>query len=112
MTQQSQRVIQMKKGFMQLHVDGKSIAEIADVFHLHPRTVYTYLQEIADSNNVTRDSLLQVVHKPHEMKNCTVRKCYDDNAFDIKEVQSSFDSALTSIANVIGKIDNILDNER
>ena len=27
MTQQSQRVIQMKKGFMKLHEDGKTIAE-------------------------------------------------------------------------------------
>ncbi|MBE6345527.1 MAG: hypothetical protein E7063_07590 [Spirochaetaceae bacterium] len=109
---QSQRVIQMKKGFMQLHEDGKSISEIAEVYHLHPRTVYSYLQEIADSNNVTRESLLPVVHKPHEMKNSTVRKCYDDDAFDIKEVQASFASAITSVSNVIKKIDNILDNER
>ena len=54
----SERVVRMKQNFMRLHNEGKTIKEIAEIYNLHYTTVYDYLQEIADANNMTRTDLL------------------------------------------------------
>ncbi len=63
----SERVNFLISNFMKFHNDGLSIAEIAKKSAVTTRTVYNYLQEIADKNSVSRESLLEVVHKPHDV---------------------------------------------
>jgi len=59
MAQRTQRVERLLQEFLQYHKEGFSIPEIASIFQVDLSTVYNYLQEIADSNGVTRDSLLE-----------------------------------------------------
>lgn len=66
MAKESERMRQMKECFIRLHEEGVSISEIAEKFNLGESTVYQKLQEIADANGVTRDSLLQQVRTPSE----------------------------------------------
>ena len=61
----SQRFLLCKKNFMALHGEGKTIEEIANIFDLSKWTIYKNLQTIADENNVSRDSLLKIVHKKY-----------------------------------------------
>lgn len=70
----SERVNFLICNFMLLHNQGLSIPEIAEKSAVTTRTVYTYLQEIADINNVSRESLLEKVHNPHEVTKFTPRK--------------------------------------
>lgn len=109
MAQKSERVAQMKKEFMRLHQEGKTNAEIADHFSLHVNTIYLHLQSIADANNVTRDSLLQVVHKPHETQGCRMTKHLEP--VDIQDIRNSFSNIRKNIANIQSNIDNILKEE-
>lgn len=62
-TESSERVVQMKANFMELHEAGLTIQEIADKFHLSRATMYRHLEAIALENGVTRESLLQQVHQ-------------------------------------------------
>ena len=55
----STRVLEMKKNFMALHLEGLSIAEIAEKYDLSRRSVYGYLDEIATENNISRKELLE-----------------------------------------------------
>lgn len=63
MATESERVVQMKANFMNLHQEGWSISEIADKYNLSKPTVYRHLETIASQNGVTRESLLQHVHQ-------------------------------------------------
>ena len=66
MAKESERVRVMKENFMNLHNAGYSIPQIAEQHNLDKMTVYRHLQEIADANNVSRESLLQIVRSPSE----------------------------------------------
>lgn len=65
MARTSQRTKDMKKNFMSHHEKGMNIAEIANLYSISGFTVYRSLQEIADINGVTRESLLKRVHSTH-----------------------------------------------
>ena len=66
-TKRSERVNYMISNFMDWHNVGMSIKEIAEKASVTTRTIYQRLQEIANLNGVSRESLLEVVHKPHEV---------------------------------------------
>ena len=68
----------MLRQFPKLRAENKSIQEIANIFGLSKKTVYEYLQEIADSMGVSRDDLLYEVQKTHDVKNATGRKIVGD----------------------------------
>lgn len=51
------------KNFMYWHNQGLLIPEIAEKYGIGHNTAYLYLQEIADLNGVSRDSLLERVYK-------------------------------------------------
>lgn len=66
MARESERVRLMKENFMRLHNAGYSIVQIAEEYNLNKMTVYRHLQDIADTNKVSRESLLQIVRSPSE----------------------------------------------
>ena len=103
MAKESQRMKDMKKNFMSLHEQGKSIAEIAKIYSLSQFSVYTNLQKIADANNVPRESLLAVVHSPHS--SFTRQKKED---FDYKKIQEYASSINNQIDSIIAAIDQAL----
>ena len=63
----SERVKYLIDNFIKFYNEGMSIPEIAEKSAVTTRTVYAYLQEIAEKNGVSRESLLERVHKPHEV---------------------------------------------
>lgn len=109
MANRSQRVKDMIEGFMHLHSEGKSIAEIANYFNLSTRTIYQYLEVIAKKNNVTRESLLKTMHKPHEMK--SVRNYNPKEKTNLDEMRKDFSDMINSADNIIYQIENILNKE-
>jgi len=54
----SERAVQMKKHFIELHNEGLTIPQIAATFELDKSTVYRLLDDIAEENGVSRESLL------------------------------------------------------
>lgn len=105
MTKESERTYIMKENFMMLHQQGLSISEIADRYNLSKITVYRHLQEIADKNGVTRESLLKVVKVP------TPRQYKAEEArvkVGIEELKLGFKEVDTGISNLIAKIDEII----
>ncbi len=65
MLSQQERVIQMKRKYMQLRAQGMTPIQIAHHFDLASGTVYAALQEIATANGVSRDSLLLIPRSKH-----------------------------------------------
>ena len=104
----TERVIQMKQNFMRLHDEGKTIPEIAKIYHLNFSTVYKSLQEIADENGTTREELLSQVHvgTSRNSKNYSTPKT--PNTIDFKKLSKSFDFVLAELNNLITDIDCIL----
>lgn len=62
MAQHSSRTLKMMEDFMVLHNAGHSIPEIAKMTRVDFATIYRHLDEIAEKNGVTRESLLEVPH--------------------------------------------------
>lgn len=100
----SERVIRMKQNFMQLHNNGKTIKEIAEIYNLHYTTVYDYLQEIADANNMTRTDLLTRVIIRTSNSN-SKNKSTNTTSIDFKEIDKSFDVVTNELSNLIQNID-------
>lgn len=69
MAKRSESVKALIEGFFELRQKNPDITiqEIADNYNLSSRTVYTYLDEIAKKNGVTREELLMIPHKKHEI---------------------------------------------
>ena len=68
---------------MQLHEEGRSIAEIAEAFNLSDTTVYAHLGKIAERYGVTRDSLLEKpIRADHSGRNFTPVKPIDRSEFN------------------------------
>ena len=59
MGRENERTLRMKEEYIRLRKEGMTPPEIAKKFGLSRSTVYRKLPEIAASNNVTHDSLLQ-----------------------------------------------------
>lgn len=108
MAHQSERVSLMKSNFMQLHSDGYSISEIADKFNLTSRRIYHLLQEIADENGVSRESLLQHVHKKHSAKG---HSNSIESRINPNKLNEDFDILLHDIDTLITDINTILQEE-
>lgn len=105
MAKESERMKLLKENFMPLHQKGYSICEIAEEYHLNFSTVYRVLQEIADANGVTRESLLQIVRNPGERNLREERKYVRVN---VEEIERGFDEADKTISGLAEMIDKFL----
>ena len=107
--QESERTRVMKENFMALHSEGESITEIANRYNLSRCTVYQHLQEIADANGVTRESLLKIIRIPTERQ-------YFEEAKRIKvtaeDLGTQFSVANKAIGSLVQLIDTLLEEER
>ena len=101
----SERVVRMKQNFMRLHNEGKTIKEIAEIYNLHYTTVYDYLQEIADANNMTRTDLLTRVIIRTSDSNSKNNPTNTTTSIDFKEIDKSFDVVTNELSNLIQNID-------
>ena len=110
MAKVSERVHVMKKNFMALHDAGYSIPDIAKRYNLNNSTVYRCLQEIADANNVSRESLLQIVRSKSTER--ILKEEEERVAVDLKAMQACFKQAGETIEFIVTKIDKILEEER
>ena len=108
MARESERMRLMKENFMKLHKQGFTIPEIVAEFNLGKATVYHTLQEIADANGVSRESLLKVVRTPSE-------RAYKEEAKKVKvnvtELKNGFKEAGNMLDSLIGIIDETLREE-
>jgi len=108
MARESERMRLMKENFMELHQQGFTIPEIAAKFNLGKATVYHTLQDIADANGVSRESLLQIVRTPTE-------RAYKEEAKKVKvnvaELKNGFKEAGNHLDLLIGIIDETLREE-
>ena len=102
------RVTQMKSSFMGLHSAGVPIEEIAERFGITPRTIYIHLQEIADENGVSRDSLLKT---PHRKPNATTKNNGGQKKFiDTESLIHTYDEAISTTENLVKELNNILES--
>lgn len=104
----SERVKQLKKHFMEYREKGYSIAEIAKEFQLSSITVYSYLEEIARDHGVTRESLLYMPHKPHQI---TKKSKTQKEEIDVEALQKDFSDAIETINAIISEIDKKLQED-
>jgi len=104
----SERTHAMKNNFMALHQQGYYIAEIAAKYNLSPATVYRHLQEIADENGVSRESLLQVIRTPTERQIQDGERRMRENA---EELKKDFKEVSTAIDKLLNKIDQTIKEE-
>lgn len=107
MAKVSERVYQMKRGFMELHNEGYSIPEIAIMYNLSWSAVYHHLQEIADENGVSREDLLMRVHTSRGPSNW--REEERRMKLDIQELRNGFSDADAAIVKICDKIDKLLE---
>ena len=68
MAKRSSRTLKMMGEFMALHNAGHSIPEIAKMTRVDFATIYRHLDEIAEQNGVTRESLLETPHPNYSRK--------------------------------------------
>lgn len=107
---QSERVKQMKKEFIKYRESGKTIKEIANIFGLTDRTIYLYLQEIADEHNLSRDDLLFRIHKQH-IRTSINQLNEKKEIIDIEEMRKDFIGMLKNSERIIKNIEETLDLE-
>lgn len=103
MARESERMRLMKENFMELHQQGFTIPEIAAKYNLGKASVYRSLQNIANANGVSRESLLKIVRTPTE-------KAYKEEAKKVKvnveELKKRFKEAgnlIDSLIDIIGE---------
>jgi predicted DNA-binding protein YlxM (UPF0122 family) len=98
---------ELKKNFMKHHEEGKTIKEIAELYNVSIRHIYTSLQDIADENNVSRESLLTNVHKKHK----PLQNTKSAGQINPAEMKENFDGIINNAKIIIKKIDSILQEE-
>lgn len=103
--QLSERVLQMKQNFMSLHLLGYSIPAISEIYQVDKSTVYFHLQDIADENHTSRQSLLKIVR--------TNSKSYlrqEETAFrvDSDKLMQEFARAKNSISTLMEKVNETI----
>ena len=101
------RVDRMKQGFMQFRNEGYSIEEIANYFDVAQMTVYNYLQEIAEENGVTRESLLYVPHKEHEAPDSR-KEVKKPSLINIDELNQKFENVIKETEGILYEVRNVL----
>jgi predicted DNA-binding protein YlxM (UPF0122 family) len=103
----SERVQQLKKNFMKHRIDeGKTIKEISEIYNVSTRHIYLRLQEIANENNVTRESLLTTPHREHPRRSSSTTEQVNP-----QEIRQEFDTMISNAKVLIEKIDSILQEE-
>ena len=108
MTNEHERTLRMKKEYKTLHDQGYTPKEIADKFHLSDTTVYKSLQEIAENEGVTRDSLLVF---PHNTPAAYDRKFVPVKPLDISELIANTQETITRAKEVSNAIDTYLSEQ-
>ena len=106
MAARTQRVEKLIREFMQYHNDGYSILEIAKLFEVDFSTVYNYLEEIANANGVTRESLLERKSSQHE----SLHSVFAKEKIDATNLKKDFEMVEKDLSGVIAKIDQILNS--
>lgn len=109
MTAKSERVKQMKLNFMKLHNEGYSIKEIAEKFHITPRTIYSELSAIAEENGIPREELLSTPHKQHSSRGSTIKA--HQESVNPNELKANFEKMIDTANIIIEKIDYVLQQE-
>ena len=104
-----ERTKAMIESFVPLRDEGKSIAEIAKMFEISSRTVYNYLGVISKNSGRSRESLLHIPHKEHEMTVAKEYKATDE--LNVEELRRNFSNAVNEIDNVIKGIDKALEED-
>lgn len=103
----SMRTNIMIQNFMKYHNEGKTISEIAEACDVSIWTVYNNLDVIAKENGISRDSLLERVHRQHELKNGMVFTKH--NNIDPKELKEDFQKVQENINKIIKQITQIIE---
>lgn len=114
-TKTSERVLQMKENFWDLHLQGFSIPEIANMYGLSPSTVYSYLDKIAQEHEVSREELLQQVHKTPaywERQEASMKANGEDIAKGFDSILESISGIQGTITDAIKTIDAALNNNK
>lgn len=104
----NERTLRMRNEFMNLHSQGATIAEIAKKFGLSVSVVYKDLNLIAETNGVTRESLLQRVHKEHAPFERTPNKPLSE--VDPETFNAHCDTAIAKIDDLLAEIRVIIAN--
>lgn len=104
-----ERTKEMIRQFPKLREENKSIQEIANIFGLSKKTVYEYLQEIADTNGVSREDLLYQVQKPHEVSDARVRKALEH--VDVVALENHFSAMIDEVDKIIIDLNNMLQED-
>ena len=107
MANKSIRMEELKKNFMKHHEEGKTIKEISELYNVSTRHIYNSLQDIADENNVSRESLLTTVHKQQK----PLQNTKSDGQINPAEMKENFDGIINNAKIIIKKIDSILQEE-
>ena len=108
----SERMEQMKQGFLELRNAGKLFSEIAEVFGVYVWSIYDNLQEIADANGLSREDLLYRIHKPHVMSSTSQKVKNVDKHLTVEELQKNFSDMLSITNYIISNIDKALQSEK
>ena len=107
MANKSIRMEELKKNFMKHHEEGKTIKEISELYNVSTRHIYNSLQDIADENNVSRESLLKNIHKKHQPPQ-NIKLAGQINPAEMNE---NFYGIINNAKIIIKKIDSILQEE-
>lgn len=114
-TKTSERVFQMKEDFQELHLQGFSIPKIAHMYDLCSSTVYSYLDEIAQAHGVSREELLQQVHKTPaywERQEASMKANGKDIVKGFNSILESISEIQVTITDAINTIDAELNNTK
>lgn len=103
MAKESERMRLMKENFMELHRQGFTISQIAEKYNLGKASVYHVLQDIADANGISRESLLQVVRTPTERAYKEESKKVTVNVTDLKIGFQEAGKIIDSLIGIIGE---------
>ena len=108
----SERMEQMKQGFLELRNAGKLFSEIAEVFGVSVWSIYDNLQEIADANGLSREDLLYRIHKPDLLSSTSQKVQNVDKHLTVEELQKNFSDMLSITNYIISNIDKALQSEK
>lgn len=100
----SERTRMMMSQFMSLHNQGYSISQIAEKFNLSKPTIYKYLEQIAQQEGVSRESLLQEIHTSPAYWLREEQRV----KIDIDQLSKNFIIAETALNKIISQIDLLL----
>ena len=79
------------------------------MYSLSRHTVYYYLQDIANENGVTRESLLEVVHKPHVLTKPALKN--PAKQVEIEKIRGSFSELYNDLDSLAKNIRTFLQED-